>query len=151
GWGIDVAISAGQKGLMTSPGLGFVAANARAREVHKTADLRTPYWDWTAREGEEHYMKYAGTPPEHLLFGLRKALDMIWEEGLENIFLRHKLLAEAVRRAVSVWSEGQALTFNIAEPSERSDTVTTVLMNGGRDPEVLRKFTNRKCGVVIGS
>ncbi|MCK6449393.1 MAG: aminotransferase class V-fold PLP-dependent enzyme [Alphaproteobacteria bacterium] len=149
-WGIDVAVSAGQKGLMTSPGLGFVAAGARARAIHPKADLRTPYWDWTAREGEEHYMKYAGTPPEHLLFGLRKALDMIWAEGLENIFLRHRLLAEAVRRAVSVWSEGQALNFNIAEPGERSDTVTTILMNGGRDPEQLRKYCNDKCGVVIG-
>ncbi len=149
-WGVDVAVSAGQKGLMTSPGLGFVAANARARAIHPKADLRTPYWDWTAREGEEHYMKYAGTPPEHLLFGLRKALDMIWAEGLENIFLRHRLLAEAVRRAVSVWSEGQALNFNIAEPGERSDTVTTILLNGGRDPEELRRYCNDKCGVVIG-
>ncbi len=67
-WGVDVAMSGSQKGLMTPPGLGFVAANDRAREVHKTANLRTPYWDWTEREGNEHYRKYAGTPPEHLLF-----------------------------------------------------------------------------------
>src|SRR5271169_3062214 len=59
-WGIDVAMSGSQKGLMTPPGLGFVAANARAREVHKKAGLRTPYWDWTEREGTEHYQKYAG-------------------------------------------------------------------------------------------
>ncbi len=149
-WGIDVAVSAGQKGLMTSPGLGFVAVNDRARAIHPKADLRTPYWDWTAREGKEHYMKYAGTPPEHLLFGLRKALDMIWAEGLDAIFLRHRLLAEAVRRAVSAWAEGQALGFNIAEAAERSDTVTTILMNGGRDPEVLRRYCSDKCGVVIG-
>jgi alanine-glyoxylate transaminase / serine-glyoxylate transaminase / serine-pyruvate transaminase len=150
-WGIDVAMSGSQKGLMTPPGLGFVAAGERARAIHKKAGLRTPYWDWTAREGKEHYQKYAGTPPEHLLFALRKALDMIWAEGLDNIFLRHQLLAEAVRRAVSVWSEGQALTFNIAEPAERSDTVTTILMNGGRDPEVLRKYCTEKCGVVVGT
>ena len=71
-WGVDVAMSGSQKGLMTPPGLGFVAANDRAREVHKKAGLRTPYWDWTDREGEQHYQKYAGTPPEHLLFGLRR-------------------------------------------------------------------------------
>src|SRR5438874_918216 len=127
GWGIDVAMSGSQKGLMAPPGLGFVAANDRARHVHKTAGLRTPYWDWTDREGEEHYRKYAGTPPEHLLYGLRQALDLLLEEGLENAFRRHRLLAEAVRRAVGVWSEGQVIGFNIIQPNERCNTVTPVL------------------------
>jgi alanine-glyoxylate transaminase/serine-glyoxylate transaminase/serine-pyruvate transaminase len=148
-WRVDVAMSGSQKGLMTPPGLGFVAANDRAREVHKKAGLRTPYWDWTEREGDLHYQKYAGTPPEHLLFGLRKAFDMLFEEGLENVFRRHQLLAEAVRRAVGVWAEGQAISFNIVEPSERCDTVTAVLM-AGRDPEALRAYCNDKCGVVLG-
>lgn len=148
-WGVDVAMSGSQKGLMTPPGLGFVAANDRAREVHKTAGLRTPYWDWTEREGELHYQKYAGTPPEHLLFGLRAALDMLFEEGLENVFRRHSLLAEAVRRAVGTWSEGQAIGFNIIEPSERCDTVTTVVLNG-HDPEALRAYCDQKCGVILG-
>jgi alanine-glyoxylate transaminase / serine-glyoxylate transaminase / serine-pyruvate transaminase len=129
-WGVDVAMSGSQKGLMAPPGLGFVAANDRAREVHRKAGLRTPYWDWTDREGDLHYQKYAGTPPEHLLFGLRKALDLLFEEGLDNVFRRHRLLAEAVRRAVGVWAEGQAIGFNIVEPGERCDTVTTVLLNG---------------------
>src|SRR6478736_995089 len=62
-WGVDVAMSGSQKGLMVPPGLGFVAASPRAREAHKQANLRTPYWDWTDREGAEHYRKYAGTPP----------------------------------------------------------------------------------------
>jgi alanine-glyoxylate transaminase/serine-glyoxylate transaminase/serine-pyruvate transaminase len=149
-WGIDVAMSGSQKGLMTPPGLGFVAANDRAREVHKKANLRTPYWDWTEREGIEHYRKYAGTAPVHLLFALRKAIDMLLEEKLENVFLRHRLLAEAVRRAVAVWAEGQVLGFNIAEPSERSNTVTTVVMNNGHDPEALHKYCKEKCGVVLG-
>src|SRR5438046_1662218 len=120
-WGVDVAMSGSQKGLMAPPGLGFVAANDRAREVHKTAGLRTPYWDWTEREGPEHYRKYAGTAPVHLLFALRQALDMLYAEGLENVFLRHRLLAEAVRRSVAVWSEGQVLGFNVTEPGERSE------------------------------
>src|SRR5574338_207142 len=81
-WGIDVAMSGSQKGLMTPPGLAFVAANERARSAHEHADLRTRYWDWTFRDGEAHYQKYGGTPPQHLLFGLRKALDMLFEEGL---------------------------------------------------------------------
>ena len=149
-WGVDLAMSGSQKGLMTPPGLGFVAVGERAREAHKTAGMRTPYWDWTAREGELHYQKYAGTPPEHLLFGLRAALDMLFEEGRENVFHRHRLLAEAVRRAVAAWAEGQALGFNIAEPAERADTVTALTMRDGRDPQTLLDFCNEKCGVVLG-
>jgi alanine-glyoxylate transaminase/serine-glyoxylate transaminase/serine-pyruvate transaminase len=149
-WGVDVAMSGSQKGLMTPPGLGFVAANDRAREVHKKANMRTPYWDWTEREGAEHYRKYAGTAPVHHLFALRQAIDMILEEKLENVFLRHRLLAEAVRRAVAVWAEGQVIGFNIAEAGERSNTVTTVTMGGGYDPVPLQQYCKEKCGVVLG-
>src|SRR6201986_2877770 len=149
-WGIDVSMSGSQKGLMTPPGLGFVAANDRAREVHKKANLRTPYWEWTEREGSEHYRKYAGTGPVHLLFALRRPIDMLFAEKLENTFVRHRLLGEAVRRAVAVWAEGQVLGFNIAEPSERSNTVTTVVMKNGHDPEALHKYCKEKCGVVLG-
>ena len=149
-WGIDVAMSGSQKGLMAPPGLGLVAANDRAREVHKTAGLRTPYWDWTEREGVEHYRKYSGTAPVHLLFALRQAIDMLFDEGLGSVFLRHRLLAEAVRRAVAVWAEGQALGFNIAEPEQRSDTVTTVMMSNGYDPAALHRYCKEKCGVVLG-
>jgi alanine-glyoxylate transaminase/serine-glyoxylate transaminase/serine-pyruvate transaminase len=149
-WGIDVAMSGSQKGLMTPPGLGFVAASERAQAVHKSADLRTPYWDWTEREGVEHYRRYAGTAPVHLLFALRQAIDMLFEEGLENVFRRHQLLADAVRRAVAVWSEGQVLGFNIAESSERSNTVTTVLVGNGYDPAKLHRYCKEKCGVVLG-
>ena len=127
-WGVDVAVSGSQKGLMTPPGLGFAAANDRAREVHKTAGLRTPYWDWSSRDGEMHYNKYAGTAPMHLMFGLRQALNMLFEEKLDNVFKRHKLLADAVRARSTKWTEGQALAFNIEEPDERSNTVTTVLV-----------------------
>src|ERR1700760_4986116 len=116
-WGIDVAMSGSQKGLMTPPGLGFVAASDRAREVHKKANMRTPYWDWTERDGPEHYRKYAGTAPVHLLFALRQAINMLFEEGLENAHLRHRLLGEAVRRAVGTWAEGQVLGFNVTEAS----------------------------------
>jgi alanine-glyoxylate transaminase / serine-glyoxylate transaminase / serine-pyruvate transaminase len=150
-WGVDVAMSGSQKGLMSPPGLGFVAVNDRARLCHKRAGLRTPYWDWSARDGHVHYQKYAGTPPEHLLFALRAALDMISAEGLDGIFQRHRLLAEAVRRAVAEWAKGKAFDFNITTPSERSDTVTTIVMADGRDPRSLRDYCNAKCGVVLGA
>ena len=77
---------------------------------------------WTEREGSEHYRKYAGTAPVHLLFAVRQAINMLFEEGLENTFERHRLLAEAVRRAVAIWAEGQVLGFNIADANERSNT-----------------------------
>ena len=150
GWGVDVAVTGSQKGLMTPPGLGFVAAGPKAMAAHKTADLRTRYWDWTEREGAEHYQKYCGTPPEHLLFGLRKALDIIFAEGLEAVFRRHRLLAEAVRAAVETWRQGGAIDFNIAAPAERSDSVTTVLMNQDRNPGPLVTYLREKCGVTIG-
>jgi len=149
-WGVDVAMAGSQKGLMTPPGLSFTAAGARAREAHKTANMRTPYWDWTFREGEAHYQKYCGTPPEHLLFGLRKALDMIFEEGIENVFQRHRLLAEATRRAVGTWAEGQLITFNVSEPEERCDTVTSIITRGGESAQPLVDYCEQKCGVVLG-
>jgi len=149
-WGVDVAVSGSQKGLMTMPGLGFVAANEKARRVHRKADLRTRYWDWTQRDGDEHYMKYCGTAPEHLLFALRKALDMLFEEGLEAAQRRHALLARAVRAAVERWAEPGALAFNVAAPAERADSVTTVLLDGDGRPEALRAYCRDKCGVVLG-
>ena len=150
-WGVDVAVSGSQKGLMTPPGLSFVAAGNRAIAAHETAGLRTRYWDWTAREGEEHYHKYCGTPPEHMLFGLRKAIDMILEEGLDNVFLRHRLLAEAVRCCVTEWSRGGAMDFYIVNPDQRSDSVTTILLNDGLEPGPLVRFCDEKCGVIVGS
>jgi alanine-glyoxylate transaminase/serine-glyoxylate transaminase/serine-pyruvate transaminase len=146
-WGIDVAMSASQKGLMTPPGLGFVAANDRARAAHKSANLRTPYWDWTERDGNEHYQKHSGTAPVHLMFAQRQALDMLFEEKLPNVFERHRLLAEAVRRAVAVWSDGDVLSFNITEPKERGNTVTTVKMS---NPTPLLTYCREKCGVILG-
>lgn len=149
-WGIDVAMSASQKGLMSPPGLSFVAVGDRARAVHQSAGLRTPYWDWTERDGPEHYQKYAGTAPVHLLFALRKALDILQTEGLDNTFRRHHLLAGAVRRAVDVWAEGNVLGFNIEHPDERADTVTTVRAAEGHDVAALHRYCKEKCGVVLG-
>ena len=148
-WGIDVAVTGSQKGLMSPPGLGFVAAQGKAGEAHARAGLRTRYWDWTAREGEAHYMKYCGTPPVHMLFGLRKALDMILAEGLDHVFARHAILAATTRAAVERWSEGQVLSFNITEATERSNSVTTVRVEGDAAGRLLR-WCEGECGVTLG-
>lgn len=84
------------------------------------------------------------------MFALHRALDMLFEEGLDDVFLRHRLLAEAVRRAVNVWQQGGVIEFNITDPNERCDTVTTVLMNNS-DPGPLQHYCNAKCGVVPGA
>ncbi len=149
GWGVDVAMAGSQKGLMTPPGLAFVAANDRAHAVHREADLRTLYWDWTFRQGDAHYQKYGGTPPEHLLFGLRKALDMLLDEGLDQAAHRHALLAEATRRAVGRWADGSALAFNVTRAEERANSVTCIA-TPGRDPRPLLDYCRAKCGVVLG-
>jgi alanine-glyoxylate transaminase/serine-glyoxylate transaminase/serine-pyruvate transaminase len=148
-WGIDVAMAGSQKGLMTPPGLAFVATNERGHAAHQKADLRTRYWDWTFRQGEAHYQKYGGTPPEHLLFGLRKALDLLLAEGLEHAARRHALLAEATRQAVARWAEGGALAVNAIEPGERANSITCVL-TPDRNPQPLLDYCRHKCGVVLG-
>ncbi len=149
-WGVDLAMAGSQKGLMSPPGVGFTAAGPRALAAHKKADMRSPYWDWTFRDGEQHYHTYCGTPPEHLLFGLRAALDMMFAEGLDAVFTRHRLLAEATRRAVSVWAEGQTIAFNVTEPSERCDTVTAIVTRNGESTQPLIDYARDKCGVVLG-
>ena len=150
-WGVDVGVAGAQKGLMSPPGLSFVAAGKKAVVAHDKADLRTLYWDWTARENEFHYYKYCGTPPEHLLFALRKAIDMLFEEGLEAVFERHRLLAEAVRRAVDTWSADGGLEFNIVDPDARADSVTTVLLGKEGDAGRLLDYCTERCGVTLGS
>jgi alanine-glyoxylate transaminase/serine-glyoxylate transaminase/serine-pyruvate transaminase len=148
-WGIDVALTGSQKGLMSPPGLSFVAAGPKADKAHETANLRTNYFDWTFRQGSVHYQKYCGTPPEHLLFGFRKALDLVFDEGLEQVWNRHTLLADATRAAVCQWAKGGVLEFNIEDPRHRSDSVTVVRLKD-TDPEPLRDFTKEVCGVTIG-
>ena len=129
-WGIDVAMSGSQKGLMTPPGLGFVAANDRAREAHKKANLRTPYWDWTEREGRS---TTANMPaPRRCICCSRCArrstcsMPRVSRMSSCAIVCWRKPCAAPWRS----WAEGQVLGFNIAEAGERSNTVTTVTMNG---------------------
>jgi alanine-glyoxylate transaminase/serine-glyoxylate transaminase/serine-pyruvate transaminase len=148
GWGVDVAMSASQKGMMTPPGLAFVAANGKALHTHQRATMRTPYWDWTARLNPLLYMKHCGTPPEHLMFGLRAALDMILTEGLDAVWQRHALLASATHAAMSKWAEGQVLSYNVVEPSQRAPSVTTILVDG--DPAAITDYAQQVCGVTLG-
>ena len=124
-WGVDLALSASQKGLMTPPGLGIVWPGERARAVHPTAGLRTRYWDWTYRtEDGPHYLRFCGTPPVTHLFGIREALRMIDEEGLDVRWERHRVLGESVRAAVEAWSTPDGIGCYVrgrVRPLERRD------------------------------
>ena len=148
-WGVDVTVGGAQKGLMTPPGLAFTWASDKAMAAHASAGLRTQYWDWTLRLEPPHYRKYCGTPPVHLLYALREALDMLLEEGLEAAWARHAVLARATRAAVAAWSEGGPLDFLVSEPAERSDSVTTVTAEGC-DIEEFRRVCATELGLTLG-
>jgi alanine-glyoxylate transaminase/serine-glyoxylate transaminase/serine-pyruvate transaminase len=149
-WGVDVTVAASQKGLMVPPGLGFVWASERALAAHERADLRTGYWDWTARsQPGAHYLRYCGTPPVSHLYGLREALDMIDEEGgLDAVWARHAVLATAVHAAVEAWSAPGGLELNIVDPAARSRAVTTIL-TGTIDSDRLRAGASA-LGLTLG-
>jgi alanine-glyoxylate transaminase/serine-glyoxylate transaminase/serine-pyruvate transaminase len=149
-WGVDVTVGGSQKGLMVPPGLGFNWVNEKAMQAHKTAGLRSGYWDWTKRLSEgSHYWRYCGTPPISHLYALREALDMIAEEGLENIWVRHRVFGEAIRAAVDTWAAPDGLYLNIAEPAERANSVTTIL-TGSVDPARLRRICEDQAGLTLG-
>ncbi|MCP5029726.1 MAG: aminotransferase class V-fold PLP-dependent enzyme [Actinomycetia bacterium] len=149
-WGVDVTVAASQKGMMVPPGLGLVWANDRALAAHQSADLRTGYWDWTARmDHTAHYLRYAGTPPVQFIFGLREALDMIADEGLEAIWHRHETLAGAVREAVRAWGTPNGFRLNITDPTAHANSTTTVL-TGSIDADRLRQVCSTEAGLTLG-
>ena len=150
-WGVDVAIAGSQKGLMTPPGLAFTAVSPRALEQSRTTGIRRGYWDWERRmDNEEFYMRFFGTPPEHLMWGLREALDMLFEEGLETAFARHRRLAAAVHAAVEVWGQTGALELNAVNPAERATSVTTIRVADGIDSNRLRLLARDELDVSLG-
>ena len=149
-WGIDVAIAASQKALMSAPGLAFNAVSPRALDAAAANPQPRYYWDWRRRLAQEMYLRFCGTTPEHLVFGLREALDIIAETGPEAIFARHRRIAAAVHLAVGRWAEAGALQINAAEPSERAVTVTTVLHDEASPAARLRDYARANLGVALG-
>ncbi len=133
-WGVDVVVAGSQKGLMLPPGLSFNAISPKAWEVCEAGgDLRS-YWDWRDMAGPNDQGFFPYTPATTLLFGLREALDMLNEEGLDNVFARHSRHAEATRIAVDAWG----LEILAANPAERSNTLTAVMMPDDKGANALR-------------
>jgi alanine-glyoxylate transaminase/serine-glyoxylate transaminase/serine-pyruvate transaminase len=146
-WGVDVTVGGSQKGIMLPPGLSFNAISAKAREAHKAAKLPRSYWDWERMiaQNEEGYFPY--TPATNMLFGLREALAMLREEGLENVFCRHTRYGEASRAAAAAWG----LELQCAHPREHSNVLTAVRLPDGYDAEALRAFVVRRFNLALGS
>lgn len=147
--GADVTVAACQKGLMTPPGVTFTFQNDRARAA--AVRCPSPYWDWTPRLAPQaYYQLFCGTAPTHHLYGLRAALDMILEEGLEQVWRRHAIHAAAVWAAVETWGTGEgALTLNIADAALRSHAVTTIRTGPG-DGARLRAWCAETAGLTLG-
>jgi len=150
-WGVDVAVAAGQKGLMLPPGISFTAASERALNASHNGAGLSGYWDWQARQGQEHYLWFCGTAPEHLMFGLRESINMLHEEGFENVFARHERLSAAVRAAVNVWAEAGALELNALNQSQQSNSVSTILVNGDHDVNRIFEICRERFNVALGN
>ena len=149
-WGVDVTVAASQKGLMMAPGLGFVAANEKAIAVHQACPNPKRYWDWTPRRKGPGYRTFCGTAPQLHIFGLREGLNCLFEEGLERVFQRHRILAEATWKAVDTWAGAGAVELNALEPLERSHGVTTILVPDGTDAEQIRTICRDEMMAGIG-
>ncbi len=149
-WGVDVTISASQKGLLCPPGLGFVWFNDRAAAARKTADLASRYWDWQPRANPELFYQYfGGTAPTHHLYALRAALDLILNEGLDSVWHRHETLARAVWAAVDQWGTSGDMRLNVANPKHRGHSVTSIHLGDG-NADRLRAWTEENAGITLG-
>ena len=152
-WGVDVTLAASQKGLMTPPGLGFVWFSEKARAAGRTAGLRTPYWDWRGRaDGPDFWQHWHGTAPTHHLFGLREALTMlVQEEGMAQVWARHRALAGAVWAAFDAWGAGNPeIRLAVADPASRSCAVTAARIGPAPNATRLRDWCEHKAGVTLG-
>ncbi|MFI0394720.1 pyridoxal-phosphate-dependent aminotransferase family protein [Paracoccus jiaweipingae] len=146
-WGIDLLVSASQKGLMAPPGLAFVWIGPRLKGG---TDLVTPYWDWRPRVAAQALWQYwGGTPPVQHIYGMDQALRMLLDdEGLDAAHARHHGLAQAVWAAFDCWSAGHpGLALTVADPAARAWSVTAASIPGATG---LRDWATRHMGTTLG-
>jgi alanine-glyoxylate transaminase/serine-glyoxylate transaminase/serine-pyruvate transaminase len=149
-WGVDLVIGGSQKGLMLPPGMAFTAINARAWDAAQSARNPRRYWDWRPMVENGRQVAFCGTPPISHFFGLEAALDMIEEEGLENVFARHHRLASATRACVRHWAQGGGVEIYSLDADAASDSLTAVLVAAGHDADRVRAISNDRYGVALG-
>jgi alanine-glyoxylate transaminase / serine-glyoxylate transaminase / serine-pyruvate transaminase len=146
-WGVDVTVSCSQKGLMLPPGLGFNAVSEKALAAAKVNQMSRSYWDWHEIIQQNKNGSWPYTPPTNLLYGLREALKMLMEEGLEHVFARHLKLAAATRAAVQGWG----LEILCSDPREYSPILTAVVMPAGHDADHFRDVALSNFDMSLGA
>ena len=146
-WGVDVTVSGSQKGLMLPPGLSFNALSERAIAESRNGGMNRSYWDWHDQIAANASGAFPFTPATNLLYGLAEAIDMLHEEGLDNVFARHDRHAEATRRAVQAWG----LEVLCQEPQDYSSSLTAVLLPEGHDADALRATILRHFDMSLGN
>jgi alanine-glyoxylate transaminase / serine-glyoxylate transaminase / serine-pyruvate transaminase len=146
-WGVDVTVGGSQKGLMLPPGLSFNAVGEKAQAVAKNAKLPKSFWSWEDMIANNRNGFFPYTPATNLLYALAESIDMLHEEGLENVFARHDRHAEATRRAVRAWG----LEIWCREPKDYSSSLTTILMPEGQDADRFRKAALEHFDISLGT
>jgi alanine-glyoxylate transaminase/serine-glyoxylate transaminase/serine-pyruvate transaminase len=146
-WGVDVTVGGSQKGLMLPPGLGFNAVSPKALKASESARLPRAFWDWQAMLAANAKGFFPYTPASNLICGLREAIAMLHEEGLDNVFARHARHGAATRQAASTWG----LEIQCADPREYSGSLTAVVMPEGHSADGLRAHILRRFNLSLGN
>jgi alanine-glyoxylate transaminase/serine-glyoxylate transaminase/serine-pyruvate transaminase len=146
-WGVDVTIAGSQKGLMLPPGLSFNAVSEKALEFSKSSNLPKSYWAWDDYIASNKTGAFPYTPATNLFFGLSEALDMLFDEGIEEVFKRHKIHGEATRLAVQAWG----LEVLCLENKDHSNTLTAVLLPDGHDADKFREVVLQNYNMSLGN
>lgn len=146
-WGVDVTVSCSQKGLMLPPGLGFTAVSEKALKISETGGYPRSYWRWDSMLGPNKTGYFPYTPATNLLLGLREAISMLLEEGLDAVFARHMRHSEAARRAVRAWG----LDLQCQDDREYSHSLTAVRLPDGHDADAFRKVVLDRFNMSLGN
>jgi alanine-glyoxylate transaminase/serine-glyoxylate transaminase/serine-pyruvate transaminase len=146
-WGVDVTIGGAQKGLMLPPGMSFNAVGNKALAAAKTSNLPKSFWAWDDMLNMNKIGFFPYTPATQMLQGLAVSIDMLHEEGLDNVFARHHRFAEATRRAVHAWG----LDIMCRDPKYYSPTITGVMMPEGHDADAFRNLALEHYNIAYGT
>ena len=146
-WGVDVTVSGSQKGLMLPPGLSFNALSEKALLASNENSMKRSYWDWKEQIESNKQGSFPYTPATNLLYGLKEAIDMLHEEGLENVFKRHDRHAQATRVAVQAWG----LEVLCQEEKDYSSVLTAVKLPEGHNADGLRKIILEEFNMSLGN
>jgi alanine-glyoxylate transaminase/serine-glyoxylate transaminase/serine-pyruvate transaminase len=146
-WGVDITVAGSQKGLMLPPGLSFTGVSEKALQASRTAGLPKAYWSWEDMRAPNEAGYFPYTPATNLLYGLAEAIDMLHEEGLDNVFARHARHGAATRKAVEAWG----LDVLCRNPRHYSGSLTAVLMPNGVSADGFRAVVRDNFDMSLGN